>query len=456
MKIASRLRSRSLGTAVLCLAVIALFACHDVPQRRDDPPAQAADLSLIQDVLGRVEKSYVEPVDPNIFMTNALKGALTNLDPHSDYMDEKEYRRMQSDSRGEFGGLGMELTMETGLPKIISPIDDTPAARAGVRSGDLIIKIAGQSTENMNLNDVVERLRGPSGTNVEITILRNGRSPFELTLTRAIIRVVSVKASLQADKTGYARISTFTEKTQDELVAAIARLTREAGGRLNGFVLDLRNDPGGLLDAAVDVAGDFLGGGTVVTTHGRQSQDDEVFTAPPGGDRLKGVPMVVLINGASASASEIVAGALQDEHRATVMGTGSFGKGSVQTIIPLHGRGALRLTTARYYTPSGRSIQDHGITPDIIVALPREEQTAKGTLVREADLRGALKNTGGLNGQGQTSPTAGAAPTERAKAAANEVPIDPAIIGTAKDKQLAAAVKFLQEHSAKSTAAPRS
>jgi carboxyl-terminal processing protease len=360
---------------------------------------------------------------------------------------------MLSDTRGEFGGLGMELTEEHGVPKVISPIDDTPAAHAGIRSGDFIIKIADQSTENMSLKDVVDRLRGPTGTEIAFTVLRSGQAPFELTLTRAKIQIVSVKSHLAPNKVGYARISTFAERTQDELTDAIDKLTREAGGHLNGFVLDLRNDPGGLLDAAVEVSGDFLDGGTVVTTRGREAGDDHAFTASAGGDRLKGVPMVVLINGASASASEIVAGALQDDHRATVMGTKSFGKGSVQTIVPLNGRGALRLTTARYYTPLGRSIQDHGITPEIVIAAPKDQQVANALPIHEADLRGALKNTGSL--AGRTDAPATAAPTEGNPQAAVDIPIDPQVIGTDKDTQLLAALDYLKHATAKAGTTPR-
>jgi carboxyl-terminal processing protease len=375
-------------------------------------------------------------------------------------MDEKEYRQMQSDTRGEFGGLGMELTMEDGLPRVVSPIDDTPAARGGMRAGDFIVKIAGQSTDNMTLAEVVERLRGPAGTDIALTVLRAGSPPIEVTLTRAVIHVASVKARLERDKIGYVRITSFTEQTQDELVEALQRLKQEAGGGIDGFVLDLRNDPGGLLDAAVDVAGDFMNGGTIVSTRGRDSDDDDTYTAAPEGDRLAGAPVVVLINGASASASEIVAGALQDDHRATIMGTGSFGKGSVQTIIPLHGRGALRLTTARYYTPSGRSIQDHGIIPDIVVALPKDEKLAKGIALHEADLRGALKNTGSL-GAAHTgtpaAPSAAEAPAagETAARGGSEPPIDPQLIGTPRDNQLAAALTYLEQQIAALHAAPR-
>jgi carboxyl-terminal processing protease len=447
MTIDSRLHRIVLGGGTACLVGLLLLACEAAGTGSDSAPSDAADLALVQDVLKRVQDRYIEPVTTDAFVTNALKGALAGLDPHSEYMTEKEFIDMREETRGEFGGLGMELTEEHGVPKVISPIDDTPAARAGVRSGDFIIKIADQTTENMSLRDVVDRLRGPAGTPIALTFLRAGRPPFELTLTRATIQIVSVKSHLAPNKIGYARISTFAEKTQDELTDAIARLKRQAGGHLNGFVLDLRNDPGGLLDAAVEVSGDFLDGGTVVSTRGREGDDDHAFTAASGGDLLPGTPVVVLINGASASASEIVAGALQDDRRATVMGTRSFGKGSVQTIISLNGRGALRLTTARYYTPSGRSIQDHGITPEIVVATPRDQQLANAVPIHEADLRGALKNTGSLAGQSKAP--AATAPTEGSAAATTDAPIDPAVIGTDKDTQLAAALDYLREAAAK-------
>jgi len=276
---------------------------------------------------------------------------------------------------------------------------------------------------------------------VTLTIGRNDRNPFEVTLTRDVIHVVSVKADLKANNIGYARITTFTENTSSELASAIARMKSQTQGRLNGFVLDLRNDPGGLLDAAIDVAGAFLDGGVVVTTRGRNNTDDQVYRAPASGDVLRGTPMVVLINSASASAAEIVAGALQDHHRATVLGTRSFGKGSVQTVIPLEGRGALRLTTALYYTPSGRSIQGQGISPDVFVTVPKDEQVANAVISFESDLYGALKNGGSLNPGASIGP---AQPSRGSTAEAAEHPIKPMIIGTTNDPQLAAAVEFLQ------------
>ncbi len=414
--------------------------------------AQATDagggqLALIHSVMQQVETSYVHPVNDEELTNDALKGMLTRLDPHSDYMDAKELHEFDSDTEGRFGGLGIELTDDNGVPKVVAPINDTPAARAGIEPGDLIVRIEGQATDGMSLMTVVEILRGKPGSKVTITVARNGRTPFDVSLTRTIIHVASVKSALEPDRIGYARISSFTAETQAELTAAIARVKAQAGGSLNGFVLDLRDDPGGLLDAAVDVAGDFLDGGTVVTTRGRTSDDNHAFSAPARGDILSGTPMVVLVNAASASASEIVAGALQDRHRATIMGTPSFGKGSVQTIIPV-GDGAIRLTTALYYTPSGRSIQGNGITPDIIAGLPKDEQVADAVLTREADLHGAFRNPG--------APVKGAAApvVTSATAAEYDHPIKLALIGTKNDAQLAAAVMQLEKKIAKRPAPP--
>jgi carboxyl-terminal processing protease len=292
----------------------------------------------------------------------------------------------------------------------------------------------------MDVEAIVKRLRGAAGTRVTLTIARSDRPPFDMILTRAVIHVVSVKSALEPGRIGYVRITTFSEDTAAELAAAIAKLKDEAHGRLNGFVLDLRNNPGGLLDAAVDVTGELIDGGTVVTTRGRNAEDDHVYRAPVAGDLIAGTPMVVLINAASASAAEIVAGALQDHHRATVMGTRSFGKGSVQTIIPIEGHGALRLTTALYYTPSGRSIQGNGIMPDIIVSLPKNEQVANALVTYEGDLFGALKNTGSLN-RGEAGPAG--APTAAAPEPFDH-PIKPLVIGTRSDAQFQAALAYLQ------------
>jgi carboxyl-terminal processing protease len=293
----------------------------------------------------------------------------------------------------------------------------------------------------MDIEEVVNRLRGAPGTKVELTVARSGKVPFTVNVTRAIIKVDSVKFALQPGRVGYVRVSTFDENSAAELRSAIAKMKQEAGGSFNGFVLDLRNDAGGLLDAAVEVAADFLDSGTVVTTKGRDPEENRVYEAPPNGDLIRGVPMVVLINGASASASEIVAGALQDDRRAAILGTRSFGKGSVQSIIPIEGRGALRLTTALYYTPSGRSIQGHGITPDTIVPLPKDQQVANALMTYESDLSGTLKPTGALAPTDKTPPRA-PEPTPPG----GDHPIIPAVIGTPQDAQLIAALDYLKKH----------
>ena len=433
---------RTAVKAAAILLVLGLAGCERAGagmSTGEDP-----DLGLLTAVMHQVEASYVKKVSRRELMTDALRGMLSRLDPHSDYMDEQQYREMVSITRGRFGGIGIELTLQGGVPQIISPIDGTPAASAGIEPGDRIVKVDGTPTAGMDSEEVVKRLRGAVGTRVTLTIARRGRAPFDVALTRAIVRVVSVKSSLQPGKIGYARISTFVENTAGEFARALARLKSQAGGRLSGFVLDLRNDPGGLLDAAVDIAGDFLDGGTVVTTRGRDSEEDHVYTAPAAGDMLRGTRVVVLINSASASASEIVAGALKDNRRGTVMGTRSFGKGSVQSIIPLDGEGALRLTTALYYTPSGQSIQDRGIEPDLVVPLPKEEAVANTLIGHESDLFGAFKNAGPLGG--------GKAP-ETPAAREEEHPINPLLIGTSRDSQFEAALRYLQRRGRQASAA---
>ena len=400
--------------------------------------APVGDLGLIEDAMRQVEKSYVTPVQSDQLVNGALKGMLGKLDPHSDYMTEREYRELMATTSGQFGGIGIEVSVEEGVPQVVSAIEGTPAAAAGIEPGDRIVKADGQPIVGMDIGEVVRRLRGVPGSRVVLTIARTNRSPFDVPITRAIIHVESVKAALKPGRIGYIRISTFDETTPAELRRAISGLKRQAGGSFGGFVLDLRNDAGGLLDAAVDVASDFLDSGTVVTTRGRDSDENRVYDAPPNGDLIRGTPIVVLINGSSASASEIVAGALQDNRRATILGTHSFGKGSVQSIIPLEGRGALRLTTALYYTPAGRSIQGHGITPDRILPVPKEQQVANAVVTYESDLFGALKATGAL------APTGGAAATATASVTgAADHPINPKVIGTQQDAQLNAALDFL-------------
>ena len=434
-------RSPRLAAAAAAFAAILIVGgCQ--PVAADDTggaPISQSDLDLIQRTMREVEKSYVEPVKPGDLTSNALKGMLTRLDPHSDYMSETEFHDLMATTSGQFGGVGIEISVDDGVPQVISAIEGTPAAAAGLAPGDRIIKADGQALVGMDIEEVVRKLRGAPGTPVTLTIARSGRPTFDVKVTRAIIKVDSVKARLEPGRVGYVRISTFDENTATELRAAIARMKQEAGGSYSGFILDLRNDAGGLLDAAVEVAADFLDSGTVVSTRGRDPDENRVYEAPPNGDLIRNVPMTVLINGASASASEIVAGALQDDHRATVLGTRSFGKGSVQSIIPIENHGALRLTTALYYTPGGRSIQGQGIAPDQVVTLPKDQQVPNALVTYESDLYGSLKATGAL------APAKANAPLP-AGALLNDHPINPTMLGTPKDAQLQAALQYLRRH----------
>ncbi|MGE3141748.1 MAG: S41 family peptidase [Hyphomonadaceae bacterium] len=360
-------------------------------------------LELFADVLARVESDYVTPIDEQKAMEAAIQGMLASLDPHSSYMNAAAFRDMQVQTRGEYGGLGIEVTMEDGIVRVVSPIDDTPASRAGIQAGDYLTAIDGQSIVGLTLNDAVSKMRGDVGTAIALTVAREGQEPFDVSLTREIISVRSVTSRMDGD-VGVIRISTFNERTSDLLADAIRTVKRTP--HLRGVVLDLRNNPGGLLDQAIEVADDFLDGGEVVSTRGRRPDDVQRYNARRG-DLLQGVPIVVLINGGSASASEIVAGALQDRNRALIVGTTSFGKGSVQTVIPLQGGrdGALRLTTARYYTPAGRSIQGAGIDPDMEVAQRRIDPERMRRLgLSEADLPGALRNEAGAVRRGPHVP----------------------------------------------------
>jgi carboxyl-terminal processing protease len=362
--------------------------------------AAAADaykqLSLFGDVFERVRSDYVEKPDDSKLVESAINGMLTGLDPHSSYMDAKSFRDMQVQTRGEFGGLGIEVTMEDGLIKVVAPIDETPAAKAGVMANDFITHIDDEPVQGLTLNQAVDKMRGPVNTKIKLKIMRKGQDkPVEMTLTRDVIRVLSVRSHSEGDDVGYIRITQFNEQATTGLKKAIADLTAQNGDKLKGFILDLRNNPGGLLDQAISVSNAFLNRGEIVSTRGRNADETQRFTARPG-DLTKNKPVIVLINGGSASASEIVAGALQDHKRAIMVGTRSFGKGSVQTIIPLgSGSGALRLTTARYFTPSGRSIQAKGIVPDIEVLqdVP-EELKARADTTSEATLRGHLSAEG--------------------------------------------------------------
>jgi carboxyl-terminal processing protease len=359
-------------------------------------------LELFADVLTLVERDYVTEIDDEDAIEAAIQGMLSSLDPHSSYMDATEYREMQTQTRGEYGGLGIEVTSEDGVVRVVSPIDGTPAARAGIQAGDYLTAINGESIVGLTLNEAVRRMRGNAGTDITVTVAREGTDPFDVTLTREIINVRAVTARIEGGDVGIIRISTFNERTGDMLQDAIRTVKRDTGGRLRGVIVDLRNNPGGLLDQAIEVSDAFLDGGEVVSTRGRQPEDVQRYNARRGED-LAGVPVVVLINEASASAAEIVAGALQDRNRALVVGMDSFGKGSVQTVIPLQGGrdGALRLTTARYYTPAGRSIQGAGITPDIEVAARRVDPERLTRLrLSEADLPNALDNESGAQRRG--------------------------------------------------------
>jgi len=361
-------------------------------------PANAAgsdtyrQLAVFGDIFERVRAQYVTPPDDKSLVENAINGMLTSLDPHSSYLNPDAAKDMRVQTKGEFGGLGIEVTMENELVKVITPIDDTPAAKAGVLAGDFIAKIDGEEVRGLTLNDAVEKMRGPVNTPIKLTILREGADkPIDVTVVRDIIKVKAVKYRVEND-VGYMKITSFTEKTFDDLDKAIEQIQKDIpADKLKGYVLDLRLNPGGLLDQAVSVSDTFLDRGEIVSTRGRDPKDVSRFDSRPG-DMIDGKPLIVLINGGSASASEIVAGALQDHRRATVVGTQSFGKGSVQTIIPLAENGALRLTTALYYTPSGKSIQGKGITPDIKVEQPLPDDLKGRDLTRgESDLKGHIK-----------------------------------------------------------------
>ena len=373
--------------AVACILVSSPGATAETEKNNADTYRL---LNLFGDVFERVRADYVEESTDESLIEAAITGMLSSLDPHSSYLNAKRFREMQVQTKGEFGGLGIQVSMEGGLVKVISPIDDTPAYRAGVEAGDLVTHLDGDPVLGLTLGQAVDKMRGRVGTDIRLTIRREGRDSFDVTITRAIIKIKSVRSRLEGN-IGYLRITSFNEQAGKGVKEAMAKLHKERGDSLHGIVLDLRNNPGGLLDQAVAVSDAFLDKGEIVSTRSRRAEETQRYNARPG-DLAKSLPMVVMINGGSASASEIVAGALQDHHRAIVLGTKSFGKGSVQTIIPLPGRGAMRLTTARYFTPSGRSIQVVGIEPDITVEQAKVETIATQRRRREADLRGALDN----------------------------------------------------------------
>lgn len=353
------------------------------------------DLRTFTDVYARIKQDYVTDVDDSDLLKNAIRGMLAGLDPHSSYLDEEQFRELQIGTSGEFGGLGIEVGMENGFVKVIAPIDDTPADRAGVKAGDLIIKLDDKSVKGLTLEEAVKLMRGKKGSDIVLTIVREGEdAPLDLTLTRDVIRVRSVRNRVLEPGYGYVRISNFQSKTTRGLLDALNSLKKKNEGDLKGLVLDLRNNPGGVLTGAVGVSDVFLKDNQlIVYTEGRV-EDSELKYSASTGDSLAGAPLVVLINQGSASASEIVAGAMQDHERATILGTTSFGKGSVQTILPLNDSTALKLTTARYYTPQGRSIQSEGIVPDILLKIEgaSDEESTALSIISEADLEGHLEN----------------------------------------------------------------
>lgn len=390
------------ATALAAGMVIGAVAFHPgfVAAQSTDGSDAAADkapvntyeqLNLFGEVFERVRANYVEEVEDDKLIEAAINGMLTSLDPHSSYMNADSYQDMQVQTRGEFGGLGIEVTMENGLIKVVSPMDDTPAAKAGIQPSDLIAQIDGEPVMGLTLNEAVDKMRGEVGTSITLTILRGEQDAFDVTLKRAVIELKSVRWELEDGNIGYVRITSFSEKTDSGLRAAIDELKKAAKGELSGLVLDLRNNPGGLLDQAIAVSDDFLEKGEIVSTRGRNPDDAQRWNAE-GGDIIDGAPIMVLVNAGSASASEIVAGALQDHGRGVILGTRSFGKGSVQSIMGIQGQGAIRLTTARYYTPSGRSIQAKGIEPDITVEQAKIEKIGADNRPHEADLKGALAN----------------------------------------------------------------
>lgn len=395
-------------------------------------------LDLFGRVFERVRSDYVEEPKDSDLVESAINGMLSALDPHSSYLSAKSFRDMQVQTRGEFGGLGIEVTMEKGLVKVIAPIDETPASRAGIKAGDLITQLDGEQIQGLTLSQAVEKMRGPVKSPIMLTVIRKGEEePLEIRVVRDIIKIRSVRDRAE-DDVAYVRITSFNEQTQIGLEKSIAKLKKQIGPRLKGYVIDLRNNPGGLLDQAISVSDAFLERGEIVRTRGRNKADTQRHNARAG-DITDGKPIVVLINGGSASASEIVAGALQDHKRATIVGTRSFGKGSVQTIIPLGGEGgAMRLTTARYYTPLGRSIQAKGIDPDNVVEQDNPKSASKAPKTRgEADLRGHLVNEGEKKGDNEESGSSAFVPEKKED-----------------DKQLAFALDLLRTGKTSATSSP--
>jgi carboxyl-terminal processing protease len=356
-------------------------------------------LGLFGDVFERVRSEYLDPISDRELVENAINGMLTGLDPHSAYMNAEQFREMQVETTGEFGGLGVEVVTENGFFKVVTPMDDTPASKAGIKAGDIITGLNGKFVQGLSPVDALEQMHGAPNSKVTLTIEREGVDhPLEISMRREVIHIQVVKQRMEPSNIGYVRLTVFTEQADAALKQAVKSLEQQSGGRLRALVLDLRNNPGGLFDQAVAISSDFVVRGEIVSMRARHAEDSQWLGAK-GVDILGGAPLVVLINGGSASASEIVAGALQDHHRAVLVGTRSFGKGSLQTVIPLSGNGAIRITTARYYTPSGRSIQGLGIAPDVPVAETYADEPHFGA-ERETDLNHVLKNQGGTSGRG--------------------------------------------------------
>ncbi|SJZ79639.1 carboxyl-terminal processing protease [Enhydrobacter aerosaccus] len=390
----TRLRFASVAATLAFLTLPAIVPASAQDKTDKAPGGDKSELyqqlNLFGDVLERIRRDYVEPVDEKSLIENAINGMLASLDPHSSYMNPKSYKDMQVQTRGEFGGLGIEVTMENGVIKVVSPIDDTPASKAGLQPGDLIFALDGEPVQGLTLQEAVDKMRGKIGSPIKISVKRANKDPFDLTLTRESIKVKSTRYHLEGD-VGYIRVTSFTEQSTSGVLDAIEHLKKEAGGKLKGYVLDLRNNPGGLLDQAISMVDAFLDKGEIVSVKARKAEDVQRWNAKPG-DVTNGLPIVVLVNGGSASASEIVAGALQDHHRAIILGTRTFGKGSVQTIMQVTGGGAIRLTTALYFTPSGRSIQKEGIKPDIEVEQAKVEPIQGRPGFREENLRRSIAN----------------------------------------------------------------
>ena len=379
-------------------ASLILFGLVAMPQTAhtdEDPDATALpieDLRLFAEIFSMIKSDYVEPIDDATLLRDAVRGMLGGLDPHSSYLDPESFHEINIDTRGEFGGLGIEVTLEDGVIRVVAPLDGTPADRAGIQSGDLIIRLDGMTVKGNSLDRAVEQMRGEPGSEITLTIVREGvDQPFDVTLKRAVIQLHSARGELLEDRYGYVRVSQFQSGTSASLRRQLERLEEQAGGPLSGLVLDLRNNPGGVLNGAIEVSDLFLHDGVIVSTRGRTADADYTFSAT-GRDVLDGAPMVVLVNRGSASASEIVAGALQDHGRALIFGTKTFGKGSVQTILPMNNGAALKLTTARYYTPNDRSIQATGIEPDIVSRRLQFADAPMHAGTREADLAGHLEN----------------------------------------------------------------